>query len=638
MARGTLHRTSGDIKDFPWAVSITNETVNKTANTSTFTVTATVKSITTATAWTGVSPDPTLQIYFHNNVNNTNTLVASASYDTMGAGETKTLTGTVTAVHSNDGGGSGYAYAVWTKNASTRFVPESSQLTGELRSYTVIHRAISVAWNKSSVTVTADNSNEAVRYSFDREGSYYYKAVVTLNGKSRTDSLPTGYTYMTVTNNQLLTWLNNKTTATMKVTLYTYLDSGKTNLIGTSTASVNITVSTTNIHPTVTINSVTAVSNPYGSNAIAGYSKLKIVATVTGSSGSTTTTTVSCDSADFSSSSTTNTGQLTWTSQVVSERAANYTATVTVTARDARGGSQTKTATIAVKGYTAPWNRVTACYRTTSATSTNRDDAGGYVYVTWTSGVASIGGTNTKTDTATVGSTSITNGGHVALSVNSTATVTVKTTDKIKSVTSTAFISTGVIPLDLTQSSSGAQVGAAIGMPATLNQFDVGIKSVFHRGVYVDDVSIYNGNIDINRPTYGNPKITFRTATTSGIEAKIEQNHTDGSLLFDCPSIESRGNIFIQNDAAEISMFKSGEGAPITTNTLKMTAVNTDRDFDNNPRIEFSHAINALGGVFVNGHRCLFDYDIGKDGHGISVRWTGSKLEFYVDGTKVKEV
>lgn len=635
MASGTLHRTSGTIKDFPWTVNITNETVNKTANTSTFTIVATVKSNTTATAWTGVSPDPTLQIYFHNNVNNTNTLVASASYDTMSAGETKTLTGTVTAVHSSDGGGNGYAYAVWTKNASTGYVPESSQLTDGLRAFTVIQRATPVAWNKTSVSVTASNDNEAVRYSFQRDSNYYYRAVVQMNGTNkRTDELASG-SYMAVTNNQILTWLPSAASGTLKVTLSTYSDSAKKNLIGTSTASVNVSISTSAIHPTVSITSVTAVSNPYGSDAIAGYSKLKIVASVTGSGGSTTTTTVSCDSASISSSSSTKTGELTWTSQALNEHATNYTATVTVTATDARGASQTKTQTISVLGYTPPWNRIMLCYRTTSATSHNRDDAGGYVYLEWESGIASVGGTNTKTDSATVGSTKITNGGHVALSVNSTATVTVTTKDKIKSVSTTAFITTGVIPLDLTQSSDGSRVGAAVGMPATLNQFDVGIKAVFHNGVFTENVTIYNNSIRIVRDEYSNPYIRFETASTGGIESRIEQRSSDGAFVIKCPSIDSNGGLYIHNSAPEIKLYNTND-ADIYTQTI--TAKEHASAFAGNPRIEFSHVINALQGVYWNGHRCLFDYNTGTDGHAISVRWTGTKIEFYIDGTKQKEI
>lgn len=469
---GTLTRSSGTTRDFPWTITVTEGSPSVANNTSVLSFTATVHSNTTAQAWgPNLNNPPQLAIYWHNSNTNMNTLVASATYPGMAAGETKTLTGTLTVTHQSDGSGKGYAYATWTKNASTNYVPNSATLATEEFNLTTIARSASVAWSASSVTVQ-NTSGNAVSFSFTAIRGLSYTAEVTLGDSvlnfsmssvSRTQS-------RSIAKSWILTSLHNSLTGEMKVKLTTR--SGSTS-VGTSTATCSVTIDRAYFKPSVSLGNVTGT-------LYAGRSSATLPVTTTNSYGaSSVTTKVTADNRNTvtPASSTTTGSAVNFTIATLAASSSGYSLNFIVTATDSRNVSVEEVYTVTVNGWSSPTARINNAYRTESATSTSEDAAGTYVYVTYSTSTFDGNGTVSCKYYRNDGTSgTIASGGHFTLPQEQSVHIELIVTDSTgQTAIDTADITFAVIPLQLYQSSDGLHVGAAIGASAQADRFDIGL-------------------------------------------------------------------------------------------------------------------------------------------------------------------
>lgn len=500
---GTLTRNSGQTRDFPWTIAVTEGSPSVANNTSVLSFTATVHSNTTATAWgPNLNNPPQLAIYWHNSNTNTNTLVASETYSGMGAGETKTLNGSLTVTHQSDGSGKGYAYATWTKNASTGYVPNSATLaTGEFN-LTTIARASSVAWSASSVSV-ASELGIAVSFSFSAISGLSYTAVVALNGQTLTYNFSsvTGTQTRSVSNDWILTSLNDRTSGLMRVTLTT--KSGSTT-VGTSTAECSVTINTSSVHPLISIGSISGTF-------YAGRSSMTIPVTVSNSYGSSgVNVTVSADNGNtVTPASSTSTGTYNFNITTLRASSSGYTLNITARVTDSRGVQYSASKAVSVTGWTEPTASIGSAFRTATDSSTSEDSAGTYVYVTYSTSTFDGNGTVTCTYYRSNGTSgSIASGGHFELAQEQSVRIRLVVTDSTgRQVEDTANVTFAVIPLQLYQSSDGLQVGAGVGATAEANKLNIGIPTFHSQNVVVSEEikgGYADGNAGVSLHTNGN--------------------------------------------------------------------------------------------------------------------------------------
>lgn len=683
---GTLTRTSGTIKDFPWTIQVTQGTQNTANNTTVLNFTATVKSNTTSQAWSVSSNLPQLAIYYYHvtgaNAGTTST-IATATYGSMGAGETKTLTGTLTVTHTATGEASGYAYATWTKNNSSGYVPNNANTsstrlqTGTL-TLTTIQRKATVAWTASSYTIASTGTGTGATFRYTDDG-LYYSAVVKIDGSTVTHSTSTSGTTVsgTITRNNILAKIPTAKTATMTVTLTTKTSSSGTT-IGTSTASCTINIDTTAIKPSISISSVTSSDSTY----YAGHSSLTVVTSATNSQGADSTkltTRVSAVGISFTPSSATGTGSKTFTSTIIpsittSASTQDYGITVTVT--DSRGASSSAYQTITALKWVAPSITSFSAYRVASSGSSQADGGGSYVYVTYSTAKFSSGGSVTCTSS---GGETITNGGTFALATNATRKLTLTVTDALGvSVSQTRTIPTALLPLDLYDNGSGS-VGCGIGAVATGGVLKVGFSTYIGSGKaqYNDGVAGItlhsNGNATFTSDAGNDLNLGFLQGNAQSYTARIKANTelyfytgsdmndsalkltTNGSGIFKYTvysggKTSTTGNVVgcvltntgrlhvcgTSSANGGITFYETASSGTTATSLGSLVGYASSADYGNKARLGTAMAINATGGLFWNGHRTVMDYDTGSTGHVIQVRWNSPNLEIYVDGSKVK--
>lgn len=454
------------------SVSIVENSTNQVNNTSNITIKATISSggIHFSEYYT-----PTLSVRYKDNGSQTSyTTKASTgvTYITSGTPSwTVTWTGDVT--HNSDGTLTGTAEAVWDwKTSNTGYAPYSGSVSVSL-SMTTIARAGSINATPSSANVATTNGTTIFTATVTPANSAFYHYVYAqigsayaLTGRWAEDN---AYTF-SVNDTSILSAIGNSTSATITFTCKTYATKSTSGtLIGTTTVSRSVTVNTSVIKPSLTGVSASIKTTPVSSNMVAGYSTANINFKATAGYGSNScTTTVTLNRGTMATSSTSSTSAVSLATNIVPASAGNYTLTATITAVDGRGASVSTTASIAVKGYSSPVPTLTA-YRVASSGSTTYDEAGTYVYVTYSATVTSVGNNSVQSQSVTysgdISGTVSSNPQWIALAEDKGATFVYTVTDRVTSSVATVAVAVAYFPLDLYQ--NGSSMGAAFGKIAT---------------------------------------------------------------------------------------------------------------------------------------------------------------------------
>lgn len=351
--------------------------------------------------------------------------------------------------------------------------------SGELTLAT-IPRASDIALSVSSFSITSASGNAFSWSITAKSNSFYNRLRYSIGNKSNVSSnkgqgSSSGY----FTNQELLSALPTSTSGSLTVYCDTYSDSGYSNLIGTKSVVITVSVNTSYIKPSVSLGNIGINSSPISGYAVAGHSKVQSAWSTSNSYGATSVTTyftVSTGSLATTSSSSTSG---TVVSNVIPSNASNYTLYIYAYAKDSRGAvSSTVSKSITVYGYQPPTANLSA-YRTSSSSSTSEDGAGTYAYVTFSGAVrSSVNSQNSIQSTVCTYSGSIsgtaTNGGHYALADTQTVTFKLTVTDKVTSSTASVTIATASYPLDLYDNGSGT-VGVGLGAIAEGNTLKSGL-------------------------------------------------------------------------------------------------------------------------------------------------------------------
>ena len=458
--------------------TVVENSTNNVANTSNVTITATITS--GGVYYSGYTT-PKLQVqYKDNNTQSTYVTKAEEQISSITSGTpSRSVTWTGDVAHKNDGTLSVTVKAIWAyKNSGTGYAPKSGEVEVSL-TMTTIPRAGTVSISPSSGTISTTNNTTVFTATVTpQSSSYYHHISATCNGTScmtavwAEDNSNKGY----IKDTNLLTALANNLTGAVTVTVKTYATKSTSGtLIGTNTATAAVTVDTSVIKPSLTSTSIEVKTTPISSNLVAGYSTANIKFTVAGGNGTTScTSTVTLSKGSMATATASGSGAKTLATNTLASSSTDYTLTATIKAVDGRGATATSTASITVKGYSKP--TITAkAYRVASNGSTTADEAGTYVYVTYSATAKAIGSNSIQSLTATyTGSISGTVGSSpawIALADNQGITITVTAVDKVDSIAVTRNVAVAVFPLDLYQ--NGGNVGAAVGGVAKSGSFDV---------------------------------------------------------------------------------------------------------------------------------------------------------------------
>ena len=238
-------------------------------------------------------------------------------------------------------------------------------------------------------------------------------------------------------------------------------DTSPGHLVGTTTVYGPWIIDTSAVHPNIVVGTVDPVNSSIPNVIVAGYSAAKV--NISGLPGFGTTVTGQLTRGSIASINITG---LTTDTLPASEN--DYTVTATINARDGRGATDQKQTTFTVKGYKRPKARLTA-RRVASNGSTTYDEAGQYVYVTWSNEITALGTNAVQSESVTysgdISGTLTTNPSWVALTESQGATFTYTVTDLVTTGTAEVSVPVAIFPLDLFQ--SGSNVGAAFGGVAT---------------------------------------------------------------------------------------------------------------------------------------------------------------------------
>lgn len=374
---------------------------------------------------------------------------------------------------------------------------------------TTIPRASDIALGVSSFSITSASGNAFSWSITAKSNSFYNRLRYSIGNKSNVSSnkgqgSSSGY----FTNQELLSALPSSTSGSLTVYCDTYSDSGYSNLIGSKSVVITVSVNTSYIKPSVSLGNIGINSSPISGYAVAGYSKVQSSWSTSNSYGATSVTTYfTVSHGSLATTSSTSTSG-TVVSNVIPSNSSNYTLTIYAYAKDSRGAvSATVSKAITVYGYQPPTANLTA-YRTTSSTSTNEDGAGTYAYVTFSGAVrSSVNSQNSIQSTSCTYSGSIsgtaTNGGHYALSDTQSVTFKLTVTDKVTSSTASVTIATAQYPLDLYDDGSG-NVGGGIGAVARSGEFNLGVRLSSATGKYQEiycdinqsDLLAYDSTLD----------------------------------------------------------------------------------------------------------------------------------------------
>lgn len=416
-------------------------------------------------------------------INGTEVYYRSHDNHTNGYNGTQIASGTTTVNHNTDGTKSVamsieagiYQWAI-NKSGSNTFtldtIPRASSITTATDK--TLGNACSIKWTPNSSTF-----KYKVKFSL---GSWNYTTPSFISPASTSAYTYTGYTLpLDVAN-----YLPNATTGTMTAYLYTYNSSGTQ--IG-STASKTFTVTVpSSIKPSISSVSATLVNSNSVINgwgvAVAGYTKVKVSASASGSYSST------ISSFDISGGyTTTQTGtSLAYTGGVISSSGSK---TFTIVAKDSRGRSSDSKSATAITFYA--YSKPTVSSFTVARSSSNAKKV--VVKANWT--FSSVNSKNAATATLYYkksSNTSWTTYGTIAKNTNVTLTndfeetssynFKVVVTDSLSnSAQEEGFIST----IEVTMDFRAGGKGLGIGKIAETDNLEIAFDTIFMGNVYIQN-------------------------------------------------------------------------------------------------------------------------------------------------------
>ena len=357
-------------------------------------------------------------------------------------------------------------------------IPRASTIT--VASNVILGNACNIAW-----TPAANSYTFKLKFSL---GNWSY-TTETISPNSTSAYTYTGYTFPLAVANQL----PSATTGTMTVYLYTY--SGATQIGSTASKTFTVTLPSTVI-PTLSnvsakiINTNSVISN-WGV-AVAGYTKIKVSASASGSYGST----ISSFSIGGGYSTTQTGTSLDYTGDVISSSGDK---TFTITAKDSRSRLSASSTTSAITFYA--YSRPTVSLFTVSRSSSNAKQV--VAKVNWT--YASVGERNIVTAALYYkkpSDTSWTKYGPLSQNTNTTLTTefeetssynfkVVVTDSLLNSAQEEGFVSTIEVTMDFRDGGKGLGIGKI----AESDNLEIAFDTIFMGDVYMQDADGTKVNI-----------------------------------------------------------------------------------------------------------------------------------------------
>ena len=402
------------------------------------------------------------------------------------------FSGTVNVPHNSDGTGS---FAV---NIKLAFYSSSVNSTGSTTFILdTLDSADSLLGVPQAYTINNTTQNTFSPY-VEPDRVRQYNLSYTLNGVTTqiwNMQTVSSRTFFTINNADMLSAMNNVAQAVMTLTLETY--SGGV-LIGSTTATSNITINLNNFVPYFPLPPTASVNtSPINGVLVAGYSTASISGTAVLATGNNSAVlkvkSISFGTIPNDSLPITQGGAISLTTNTFPISASDVSgATVVVYMYDSRGAvSPDYTITLpTIYGYTKP--TITGNFSRVADNSTTPpvpDEAGEYVYCSFSASISSVNGNNSLTLSCTYtgeSSGTATNGSWVALSEDGTLTFTVTATDLVESTSSTFTVMMAMFPLDLAQeyTQNGTTIGATVGGIAELGKFKSNLPSFFPQKAY----------------------------------------------------------------------------------------------------------------------------------------------------------
>lgn len=332
--------------------------------------------------------------------------------------------------------------------------------------------AIASQISVANQSITISTVSGTVGYTVTSKDKYYHKlkfgvtydtASVIFSAKEINNTTFSG----TVNVSDIISLVPNQS-GTVYFYLDTFRDSAQTKQLGTTAiGSLNVTVDTTKIKPTLTLTNITATDTPISGYFVAGYSSGGCSGVTanpgTGSVISRIDYTVANGTIRTDGYSVTGSDRNLVFSKVPASTS-NYTVTLKAVAYDQRGAaSAEQTKTVTVYGYELP-KITTNIYRVANSGDTEEDYGGEYVRINYTGVVSSsVNGQNSVQSTVcTSGSTTYQNNTYPTLGGDYSATFKVVCTDKVASATATVNIGRAVFPMSLYDDLQG-DVGVIFG-------------------------------------------------------------------------------------------------------------------------------------------------------------------------------
>lgn len=380
---------------------------------------------------------------------------------------------TLTIQHNSDGTKSIPASFKWQAGSGSTTAYYPATFTSNGATITIPPIARSGTIDCDSAILLSTDATAPFEYTVTSYANYYYDLSWTLDGNTTTvwtkHSLNNTSTVLNIARSTLASKITTGTQKNLVLTLKAYENSSDTTPLGTVTKTVVVTVDTsdtTGYKPSTVINSITPDTTPISGYLIAGYSTAKINYRSTRTTNLATTlhTLFSINKGTLASEDVTALSGNILTNLLPASQA-DYDFTVTAKARDTRGvesAPATRTSPT-VYGYKLP--TITAnVIRVSGQGSTTEDDAGEYVYITYSGNVgASINGQNAiVSSNCEFNGNSYANGSWAPLPAENEGTFTFTVADRISSVTATVTVPEAVYPLDLYDDGTAQHMGVGL--------------------------------------------------------------------------------------------------------------------------------------------------------------------------------
>lgn len=378
----------------------------------------------------------------------------------------------------------------------------------------------------------------------------------------------------------------NSATTVVNVTVYTYSDQARTNLIGAKTAQCTATI-TSAFAPTVSYNGLAPYSYPSKAGGqpmayyIAGFSKARANVSAQaygGASIAKISYTASSCSLDHYEATGVSTDTI--TTDYFPANGMSYTATITISATDTRGFTTASRATISISvyGYRAPEldSENVHIWRCKSSDPlvqdyNEQDDGGSGVWVEYSAvpykESSDPSAPTSPPNNAILSLTCVSNGTPYAsgqaysLSEDTSRTFTVTVEDYISSRTITINVPTAEFPLDLYDDGAG-NIGAAVGGVAEAGKFksSVPIYAAFVGNLTGNVTGDLTGNADT--ATSAGSATTAGTATNANNQNVNKSNPTSNTIYYGAFYSAQSGNYPVRvNDGFRYQTLQGTENA-----------------------------------------------------------------------------